>query len=73
MKKCLLNKYWSIDIFITWKKIFFCILSFLNLQEANIKGVDQDEGLSKMLDSDSSSDEENKVWGVMNGPEHSKL
>lgn len=30
------------------------------LEEANIKGVDQDEGLSKMLDSDSSSDEENK-------------
>jgi len=30
------------------------------VEEANIKGVDQDEGLSKMLDSDSSSDEENK-------------
>lgn len=30
------------------------------LEEHNIKGVDQDEGLSKMLDSDSSSDEENK-------------
>ena len=41
---------------------------FINLfclyQEANIKGVDQDEGLSKMLDSDSSSDEENKVCSM---------
>jgi hypothetical protein len=30
------------------------------LQEAEVKGVDQDEGLSKMLDSGSSSEDENK-------------
>jgi len=30
------------------------------IQEANIKGVDQDEGLAKMLDSDSSSEDEEK-------------
>jgi hypothetical protein len=29
-------------------------------QEAEVKGVDQDEGLSKMLDSESSSEDEDK-------------
>ncbi len=30
------------------------------MQEAEVKGVDQDEGLSKMLDSASSSEDEDK-------------
>ena len=35
-------------------------LALSMLQEAEVKGVDQDEGLSKMLDSGSSSEDENK-------------
>ena len=36
------------------------IFDMVYIQEANIQGVDQDEGLSKMLDSESSSEDEEK-------------